>query len=157
VHTRKIRQVLFFRGRGKKLFYEALSALLYTLSLSLSRARASGRKLCSRRYSQERNFKGARGFAIIERVSVSSLSKGRSVHRRDPLCKSVASGAHLNHVRGALKIIRTPETPTNRDPFDEGSIRASRVATRPPVVIVSTTVLYDFYDRRHIIAHVASR
>lgn len=89
---------------------------------------------CGRRYSRE-EFQGHARVRRRESQSGSLLSKGRSVHRRDPLCKSAASGAHLNHVGLALKAIRNH--PRVRRSFNE----RDRV-TWPPVVVVSTTMLY---------------
>lgn len=76
MHTRKIRRVSSLSREGEKSYacFTELYLTLRSLFLSLARVRSS-RKLRSRRYSREKNFKGARGFAAAKRVWVSFLSR----------------------------------------------------------------------------------
>lgn len=146
-------------AKGKKVTRVLRSfILLYALSLSLARARAEQPKATEPQIFAGEEFQGrARLRRRQASLGLFSLSKGRSVHRRDPLCKSAANDAHLNHVGGALKVIRTPrrpragilstrrvsecdsrrDAPTCRHCFNDDALRSTR----------------DFYGRRHIIAH----
>lgn len=89
---------------GKKKSYAHFTELYLTLCSCAAES-------CSRRYSRE-EFQGR-----CRRVSLGLASRKDGQCTVEILCaKSGASGAHLNHVGGALKAIKTPGRPRTAGP-----------------------------------------